>query len=249
MSTHQKRFLKKSAVKAILLVSALAAGAFSQVDTAKVPVKVNVAAIVSLQPPRLSSGGVGDMRTLAANVVDTLKVVLPKTLALSYNPRGQANVPAIIKSSSGRVSLNLPAQSYRNAEVSLYTVNGKRVMSEKVTASSAVNNISRPNIAAGAYLLSVTGANGSSFTARHTHNGGGIDINVAFGHESAASADQLKKEAADGWIIRATATEGDYYIANSLISIVKGINSLQTITLEPASDDGRGGGQVQKKVP
>jgi hypothetical protein len=241
MSTDKKQFITKSAVKAILLLSAITVGAFSQTDTAKVPVKVNVAAAVTIEPPRLSSGGAGATRTLAANVVDTFIVRLPKTLAVSHNPHGRADAPAIIKNSAGKVSINLPAQSYRNAEVSLYTVGGKRVLSEKATASSAVNNISRPNIGAGAYLMSVVGINGDAFTARYAHNGGSLNINVAFGHEGATSADgRLRKESGgladdQSWTIRAAATADGYYMAYSQVSLAKGINPLQTITLEPAN--------------
>ncbi|MDR2591981.1 MAG: hypothetical protein LBC59_04150 [Chitinispirillales bacterium] len=237
MSTAQNQFLKKSAVTAIMFVSAIAVGAFSQsLDTAKVPVKVNVSATVSIQPPD-GSGGVGGARTLTTKLTDTLIIRLPKTSSISYWTHGQAGVPAMIKSSAGKVSLNLPAASYKSAEVSLYTVNGKRVMSEKVTASSAVNNISHPNIAAGAYVLSVKGIDGGSFTARHAHGGGSLNVSVTFGGENAASADRLKKEVnsldAASWTIKATAT--GYDTVSYEFTPVKGMNQLQNITLTPKS--------------
>jgi len=242
MSTDQRRFLKKSAVKAVLLVSALAVGAFSQVDTAKVPVIANVDANIMISPtnptPTIYFGA---NKTVKAGKADTLIIgILGSTSAVSHLPQGQAGgVPAVIKNSAGKASLNLPAASYKNAEVSLYTVNGKRVMSEKVTASSAVNNISRPNIAAGAYILSVKGIDGNYFTARHAHDGGSLNINVAFGHESAVSADQLRKEAdglaAASWTIKAKATAAGYDSVSYEFTPVKGMNPLQNITLKPQS--------------
>jgi len=202
MSTAQKQFLKKSAVKAVILLSTIAVGAFS-------------------------------------GKADTLLIGILRSTSVSHRLQGQAGAPAIIKSSAGKVSLNLPAASYKNAEISLYTVNGKRVMSEKATASSAVNNISRPNIAAGAYLLSVKGVDGSSFTARHTHDGGSLNISVAFGHESATSADLLRKEAnsldAASWTITAKATAAGYDSVSYEFTPVKGMNPLQNITLKPQS--------------
>jgi hypothetical protein len=247
MSTDQKQFLKKSAVKAIIIVSALASGAFSQVvDTAKVPVIVNVDATVSMSPTNPSPPinisptpiYIGVNKTVKAGKADTLIIGILRPTSVSHRPQGQTGgVPALIKSSAGKASLSLPAASYKNAEVSLYTVNGKRVMSEKVTASSAVNNISRPNIAAGAYVLSVKGIDGGSFTARHTHDGGDLNIAVAFGHESAASADQLRKEAnglaAASWTIKAEAT--GYDAVSYEFTPVKGMNPLQNITLKPQS--------------
>jgi len=239
MSTDQKQFLKKSAIKAILLVSALAAGAFSQVDTALVPVIVNVNATVTIVPslpgPAIT---IGANRTLTGGKADTLLIGFLKASSVSHRPQSHSGVPGIIKSSAGRVSVNLPAQS-KNAEVSLYTVNGKRVMSEKVTASSAVNNISRPNIAAGAYLLSVTGVNGKSLTARHAHGGGSLNVSVTFGGESAASANQLNKgangSAAGSWTITAKATAAGYDTVSYGFDPVRGINPLQNITLTPKS--------------
>ncbi|GBU21466.1 hypothetical protein R80B4_01357 [Fibrobacteres bacterium R8-0-B4] len=246
MSTAQKQFLKKSAVKAVLLVSTIAAGAFSQVDTAKVPVIVNAAATVTIMPPQGSTITIGANKTVAANKADTLIIgILKNTSSVTQRPRGFAGVPAIIKNSAGKVSLSLPAQSYRNAEISLYTVDGKRVLSDKATALNAVNNISRPNIAAGAYLLSVNGMNGNAFTARHAHSGGNLNINVTFGHDGAGSANQLNKGAnslvESGWTITAKATVAGYDSVSYGFNPVKGMNPLQDITLPRSGSIASGG--------
>ncbi|MDR2693362.1 MAG: T9SS type A sorting domain-containing protein [Chitinispirillales bacterium] len=225
--------LKKNAMKALFLASALAAGVFSQsLDTAKVPVRVNVAATVEIQP-LAGSGGVGALRSLTANKVDTLVIRLPKTTSVSHNRQARAGVPALVRGSAGKVSLNLPARIYGNAEISLYSVNGKRVLRDMVSALNDVNNISRANIAAGAYLLSVAGINGNSFTARHTHGGGSLNIGVAFGDEGAALP--LRKEAnslAGGWTLTASATGAGYgEMSPRDISPVKGRNPEQYVRL------------------
>jgi hypothetical protein len=236
MSAAKKQFLKKSAVKAVLLASALTVGAFSQVDTAKVPVRIkNVAATVSIQPLD-GTGGVGATRFLTANKTDTLKIFLGKSLSVSRDLRTSGSVPAVVKSSAGSISLSLPARSYGEAEISLYTVGGKRVLRGKASALNVVNIVSHPNIAAGAYLLSVAGVNGNSFTARHTHGGGSLSVKAAFANESAASADRLKREAgssASAWTITAKATAEGYDSASYALSPIKGKNPLEEITLSP----------------
>jgi len=240
MGTDQTQSLKKSAIKAVFLASALAAGAFSQLDTALVPVIVNVNAAVTIVPSQPGPAiTIGANRALTAGKADTLLIGFLKTASVSHQSQTQFGVPGIIKSSAGRVSVNLPARSYKSAEISLYTVNGKRVMSEKVAASSAVSNITSPNIAAGAYLLSVTGVNGNSFTARHAHGGGSLNVGVTFGGESAASANQLNKgansSAAGSWTITAKAVAAGYDTVSYGFDPVRGINPLQNITLAPKS--------------
>lgn len=46
------------------------------------------------------------------------------------------------------------------AGISLYSLNGKRVLRTKADASKGAKNISSPNLVAGVYLLSVKGVNG-----------------------------------------------------------------------------------------
>lgn len=127
----------------------------------------------------------------------------------------------------------MPAQSYKNAEVSLYDVNGKRVLRSKVSASNAVNSISRPNVAMGVYLLSVRGADGEAVNARLTHGGGGLNITASFvdASESLSAAPQMSKKAADavGWGITVSA-EG-YFDSAFTIYPAKGRNTQKKITL------------------
>ncbi|MDR2592685.1 MAG: T9SS type A sorting domain-containing protein [Chitinispirillales bacterium] len=130
--------------------------------------------------------------------IDTLILPFVKMTGITYFAgQRHANALSIVSNKSGNVTVNLPLQSYKNAEVALYTVNGKRVMSRKVSSSSAVNVISRGNVATGIYLLSVKGANSEAVTARLTHSGGGLSINAAFVGGSVADARKMAKEAAD----------------------------------------------------
>lgn len=235
--------IKTSAKAALLAALLFTASAFSQtgMDTAKVPVKLNVAAAVEIQPPS-ASDGVGTTKAIAANKLqDTLIILLAKTLSVSYNPQtARPNVPAVVKSSAGTVTLNLSVLSYRDAEISLYTVTGKPVLRGNVSASSAVNNISRPNLAPGTYLISVKGIDGNAFTARHTHVGGSLIVNAAFGKVDVFAAGSLGKEASgaatDGWTITATAT--GYTPESRTFTPAKGMNPLQTFTLSSNSGGG-----------
>jgi uncharacterized protein (TIGR02145 family) len=185
-----------------------AAGAFAQSDTAYVPFVVNVDATVRAVPASGTTAVVTQVQmSVAANTQTTLKIPLPKTLGVMSWAQRLASVPAVISNGGGKVTLNLPAQSYKSAEIALYSVNGKRVLRKNVPASSAANAISRKNAAPGAYLLSVTGADGGGFTSRLTHGGGNLDITVAFGGENLSSAMKLAKEAAAGdWTVTVSAT-------------------------------------------
>ncbi|MDR2693241.1 MAG: metallophosphoesterase family protein [Chitinispirillales bacterium] len=237
---------QKMSVNAALFAAALllAASAFSQtLDTAKVPVRVNVAATVSILPPSGSTGGVGVTRNLTANTVDTLLIGIERgALPVSHNPQTRANAPAVFKNSAGSISVALSAQSYRNAEISLYAGNGKRLLRDKVSAQSPVNNISRPNMAAGAYLLSIKGINDNAVTTRYIHGGGSLNIGVAFVNEGATGAEALRKEAnssaAGDWTITATAPE---HIGESRqFTPVAGINPIQNFTLSQEAADSAG---------
>jgi uncharacterized protein (TIGR02145 family) len=142
----------------------------------------------------------------------------------------QANVPALVNNGGGKVTLNLPAQSYKNAEIALYSVNGKRILHKKVLASSTANAITRKNAAPGAYLLSVSGADGGAFTSRLTHNGGNLDITVSFGGEKLSSSMKLAKEAAAGdWTVPVSAAGR----VDSIYTLTpgKGTTPVQNITL------------------
>jgi len=196
-----KTIIKSVAVTAGIAVT-LTSGAFAQTyisDTtfAKVPFRVNVdATITAVQGDDTISKAVTGKTTGA----DTLKIPLEITITTAVRDAGKAqgrlNAPTIT-GTRGNITLRLPAQSYSNAEVALHSVNGKRILRGKADAKDAVSGISRRNIAAGVYLLSVKGNNGT-FTTRLTHSGGKININVAFGAESVSHARKMGKMAANG---------------------------------------------------
>jgi len=233
--------------KAVLLAASLfAADAFSQagMDTAAVPVRVNVASTVEISPPS-SADGIGAKREFkASKLTDTLVIFLAKTLSVSYNPQAaRSNISAAVKSSGGTVSVVLSSRSYKNAEISLYAGNGKRVLRADASALSVSNGVSRPNLAAGAYILSVRGGGtgGGALTARYIHSGGSLNIRVAFLDEGAAAAESLKKEAsgsAADWTV--TVSADGYAGASRTFVPVRGANPLQSFTLPPAAADTAG---------
>jgi hypothetical protein len=213
----------------------LSAGAFARgtdvADTAYVPFVVNVAATVKAE---FKDGATVITQTppmsVTANTEAFLRVPLKSSVGVLLGTQRQANVPAIISSRRGKVTLNLPVQSYKNAEISLYTVNGKRVLRNKVSASSAANSILRSNIAAGAYLLTIRGLNGLAFTSRLTHGGGNLVFNVFFGSETHSSAPRMTKMAADGgWTI--TVSAPGYIDSTYTLNLVAGVNPRQEIAL------------------
>jgi len=214
---------------ATLAVAVMAAGAFAQgADTAYVPFVVNVNATVTAQ----QDGKTASM-TVTANEEKRLAIPLGGTNSV-WNTGGtqeRLNAP-MVTGSRGNITLRLPPQSYQNAEIALHTVNGKRVLRAKAATSEAGKAISRQNIAAGAYLLSVKGINGSAITARLTHSGGDLNIQVAFGTESVSPVRRLEKQAADGdWEITVSA-EG-YITYTYTLRAVVGINGMQIINLDP----------------
>ncbi|MCL2690599.1 MAG: T9SS type A sorting domain-containing protein, partial [Chitinispirillia bacterium] len=160
-----------------VILSAFAASVLAvDLDTAFVPFLVNVDA-------RVTAAQDGDTVSInaEANKEAMLRLPLAKTLGVTRRSQNALNnVPVLTSTHRGNVSLNLPGQIYKNAEVSLYTVNGKRIFRGNASASEAANSISRPNLVSGVYLLSVKGANGQSFSSRITHRGGSLNINVSF---------------------------------------------------------------------
>jgi uncharacterized protein (TIGR02145 family) len=209
-------------------------------DSSYIPIKVvNVYstvfdATVTAVPKSGENGAETVTLALTAKTVDTLRLPYVKMTGVAYFAgQRHANALSIVANKSGSVTVNLPAQSYKNAEVALYTVNGKRVMSGKVSSSKAVNNISRTNIATGIYLLSVKGANSEAVTARLTHSGGGLSINAAFVGGGVADSRKMAKEAADvdmQWTVTVSA-EG-YKDNVFTITPVKWNNPLRTIQLD-----------------
>jgi len=216
---------------ATLAVSMLAAGAFAQgANTAYVPFVVNAdATVTAVQDADTVT------KSMTAHVQDVL--ILPRGVTSVWNTggaRGRLNAP-VITNSRGNITLRLPTQSYQNAEIALHSVNGKRVLRAKAAAVEVGNAISRRNVAPGVYMLSVKGANGSAVTTRLTHEGGNLNISVAFGAESVSPERRLEKKttAEDGnWEIT-VAAEG-YITYKYQLRPVVGINGVQIINLDPA---------------
>jgi uncharacterized protein (TIGR02145 family) len=211
---------------AVAVGAALVSGAVAQTyDSASVPFLVNVNATVSA-----TDGAAQRQISVTGGLEAVLKLPIQKTLGIADGARRQINAPAIISNFGGKVTVNLPAQSYSKAEVLLYTVNGKRILSSNVSASNAVNNLSHQNLATGVYLLSVKGTDGNIITSRLTHNGGGLNISVAFGGENLSNNKHLAKETAGGdWTITVSST--GYIDTVYTLRPVVGSNTRQTITL------------------
>ena len=227
------QILKKTAGKALFLASAIAAGASAQGgDTAYVPFKVNVNAKVTAVSP---SAATTEKNVRAGANTDTLVLPLGKPSSVSYRPQGAANAPAAIRYSRGNAALKLNPLQYGSAEISLFSVNGKRVLRGKASASKAGEaNISKSNVVAGVYTLSVRGIDGSSFASRMAHHGGKLNINVAFG-----SGNVLPAAAAGGYgTWRITVGAAGYVDTVYDFSPDKGVNPIQNITLRQGSSGG-----------
>jgi len=146
-----------------------------------------------------------------------------------------ANIPTII-SGKGRVVVNLPEQSYKSAEVSLYAVNGKRILHNRVNAVGAENNAVRRSVAPGVYFLSVKG-DGGVITSKLTHDGGRLDMGVVFIGENAVSGVNRQSKAAVLGLapyveVDVNALGGGYIGDHYVLSVVPGINPVQNITLQ-----------------
>jgi uncharacterized protein (TIGR02145 family) len=220
------------------VVAVFAGGAVAQnsADTAYVPFIVNVDATV-----KAVQGAGSGARTVSMQVnaeeESILRLPLGKYVGVAYAVPGRANAPVITNSRGGKITVNLPAKSYKNAEISVYAVNGKRVLRKKISASGTANNIARQNATPGAYLLSVKGADGNAVNSRLTHRGGEMNIAVVFGGaENASTPASLSKKAAEGdWTVTVSA-EG-YTNASYTFVPAAGANPTYNITL----GDGYGG--------
>ncbi|MDR0307593.1 MAG: alpha/beta hydrolase fold domain-containing protein [Chitinispirillales bacterium] len=229
----------KRAIKALLFIAVLTANLFSQMDTAYVPVTVNADAAVLIQSPAGAEAALGDSRVVTPNTVDTLTLILGASTTVSHRAQKVLTVPASVSYGRGNVSLRLNPQVFNNAEVSLLAVNGKRVLRGKASSSNTGGtDISRPNVARGVYLLSVKGADGSSFSTRLVHNGGGFNINVAFGGQNLSV--NKRADAYGYWKISVTPTAGGYADTSYTFAPVKGMNTAQNITLRRIQISGCG---------
>jgi len=226
-----------AAVTAILSVAAVASA--QAVDTAYVPfVVVNTDATVKVVK--------GSVLMLKQNVTKSVETTLaiPLSAALGKpvgsvgvldGARKQPSAPAAVSVRAGSVALRLSPQSYKNAEVSLHTVNGRRVLHGQAAATEAVKSIARRDLTAGVYLLSVKGSDGKAFASRVTHRGGSMDISVAFSNETQSPSKNLAKESAESaagdWAV--TVSASGYIDSAYSFEPVKGkSNAKHTITLK-----------------
>ncbi len=176
-------------LKSMFLATAFVINTFAEdKDTAFVPFSVNVEAVATA---RLD--GVGKFEKLVRKgYIDTLLIITEGDPLLARP--GRTPNPVTIYSSRGRISLELSQQLYRSADIALYSLNGKQVLR---------GSGEHPNLAMGVYLLSVKGVNGSAFTARFAHSGGGLSIDVGFGNGSSGSL--LEKPILGNWTITVSA--------------------------------------------
>ena len=224
-------------IAAAMVMTGFASNVSAQVDTAYVPFVVNVNATVKAVPNAGTAAVVDSVKmTVTANQQTNLAIPLPTTSGVLNVARSGLSVPAVINNHAGKVTVNLSAQFYNNAEISLYTVNGKRIMRSVATAAKEARTISRDNLVAGAYLLSIKGANGNTVTSRLTHNGGSLNISVAFDAEKISNIPQLAKQAANGeWTIKVKAAASDYSDSTYTLVPMKGTHATQNITLRTAT--------------
>jgi len=227
----------------LFCVAVFAAAAFSQgFDTAYVPVRVNAAATLTIELPdgtpsraRIVTPSSGTV-TMAANTPTELVLIIGGSGNTSVRHRKPAidNTSVTVTARQDGVSLNLHPQAYRDALISLYSINGKRILGGKASAAKGTFSISRPNVASGVYLFSVKGVNGNSFASRITHSGGRLNINAAFFNENIAhNAAAMTQTAAipGGWKITAAPTGAGYLPAERIINPVKGTNDEIVINL------------------
>jgi uncharacterized protein (TIGR02145 family) len=227
----------------IVFFSALSSVA-QEVDTAYVPFVVNVAATVKAE----YGGNVLSINVAGGDEADTLKIPLgPPSSVMSSSRSVRNSAPVVTVNRRGNVTVNLPSQSYNVTDISLYSVNGRRILRSTASASQASKkHISRPNLVSGSYLLTVKGASGHSFSSRLTHSGGSLNINIEFGGDSfsspvspAALSKHAVAHALGDWAITVSAT--GYVDSSYTLNVVNDMNPVQNITLRIKPDDGECG--------
>ncbi|MCL2182811.1 MAG: carbohydrate-binding domain-containing protein, partial [Chitinispirillia bacterium] len=205
----------------------LAGGALAQDVDAQVPVLVNVDADIRIDPP--AEGGIGTVGGVTGGAEQIFNIKLAADASVSHRMRNRTNSGAWVSHNRENVTLSLNSQQYQNASISLYSLNGKRILNGKASASNGTARISRANIPAGVYLLSVKGTKGNSFTTRLTHSGSILNINAVF----AADSPLLRKSAADDgygeWTI--TVTAAGYNTITRPFTPIEGRNPRQDFVL------------------
>jgi len=230
----------QSCIRALLctmMAAFLSAGVSAQIiDTAFVPVIATADVTITAVSPEMGTQP-AVTRNVTSNRPDTLRLLIPRvgTTSVSHGIHTRVNAPTLITGSNGKITLNLPAQTYGSASIALYTVNGKRILRNKMAAADAVKSISRPQVVSGVYLLVVNGTNGNTNTFRLTHKGGRLNINVTFyGNESVLE----KQAAADNveWTLTAAAA-GFHPNTRTLSTLVSGRNNrLVTFIMNPVDN-------------
>ncbi len=234
MGTKIRKWMFQAAFAVVISVASAASAA---VDTAKVQYVVNVASTIKVVVP----GGETVSKAAQANVERTVAVPLPASSSpadgdgdrtgVAYGAQRSLDASALVRSRNGSVAIRLSPKSYQNAEVSLHSVNGKRVMYGKTSATAEKSIAASGYLTAGVYLLSVKGADKNSFASRIAHRGGSLDINVAFLNDGVSPTNKLTKALADA-TVSVTVSAADYEDSTYSLGVVKGTdNPKQTITL------------------
>lgn len=259
---------------AVMAAAVFASGAFArEIDAsgaALVPIRVNFTPVDGLDAATVEAKFYDAAGRDFPPAVSTVKAGAEDTLRLAVNAgtagvrgaaQGRRSSGAVVSNRAGKVSVRLPERSYKSAEVSLYTAGGKRVMRVASSASGASGGLSRRDVTAGVYILSVKGADGVAPAAsRLTHTGGGMSINVAFAADGAPGARRLPKKASEpddggsGYTIKVSAP----YQADTAFDIhpKAGMNERLVVNMRSAvvvPPDGGGGalvyeGQTYKTV-
>jgi len=221
------KILKTVAVAGMIFAVSAAA---QEADTAYVEFLVNVDAAVTA-----TRGGDTVSMAVTADEEQTLAVPLGGSSSVwnRGGARGRMNAP-VVTGSRGNITLRLPSRAYRRADISLHAVNGRRILSGRAAASEMTSAISRKNVAAGVYLLSIKGIKGNAFTTRLTHRGGNMNINMMFGSENISPERKMTKSATtEDWTITVSAAAtGGYVDSTYTLNLVSGTeNARQVITL------------------
>ena len=237
MNAKIKSWMFPAVCAAIVSAAAVAsAQTNNKADTAYVPlVVVNTDATVKVY----NHSVLMLQKNVAKNIQTTLAIPLevaagapPIAAGVLGGANGRLNAPAVVSVRNGKVALNLSPQSYKNAEISLHTVNGKLVLRGRASAAEAASSVSRRDLTAGVYLLSVKGMDGNAFSSRVTHRGGSMDISVTFlNGASRALAKESAALASAEWSVTASASG---YIDSAYAFVpVKGTgNAKHTVTLK-----------------
>jgi len=210
---------------------------------ARIPVKVNAAATVSIQP-LADENGTGQVKTVAADTEEMFEILFNAGTS-SAQCRGiarNATAAASVRYGRGTILITLQPQTYGNAVISLYSINGKRVLRGALTNSAIANrglNLSKANVAAGVYLLSIKSNDGNAFSTKVMHNGGRLNINAAFGGDLSSSLNKSANSAATGtWTI--TTVAAGYVTDIRQFTPEAGLNPVKNITLSAVQNSCEG---------